>query len=47
MVRDWSLGSDGGLRFTCRFVIPELEELGKVILEEARKTQYSMHPGET
>ncbi|XP_072983499.1 uncharacterized protein [Typha latifolia] len=37
----------GTLRFGDRFCVPDVGELRKKILEEARHTSYNVHPGET
>ncbi|XP_074297559.1 uncharacterized protein LOC141628298 [Silene latifolia] len=39
------MGSDGGLRFTGRWCVPDDEELKRMILTEAHSTPYSVHPG--
>jgi len=45
--KDFSLGSDGILRFQGRVCVPDDVEVKKVILEEGHKSCLSLHPGMT
>ena len=45
--KDFTIGSDGVLRFRGRVCIPEDLEVKGVILEEGHKSRFSMHPGMT
>ncbi|XP_071906072.1 uncharacterized protein [Coffea arabica] len=42
---DFTLGSDGILRFRNRVVMPKDEGLRKEILEEAHRSKFTVHPG--
>jgi len=46
-VREFTLGSDGILRFQGRVCVPDDVEVKKFILEEWHKIRLSMHPGMT
>ena len=41
---DWSIGSDGGLRFKNRLIVPESSDIKKEILEEAHRSRLIVHP---
>jgi len=44
---DFTLGSDGILRFQGRICVPDDVEVKKLILEEGHKSRLSLHPGMT
>ncbi|KAF5454671.1 hypothetical protein F2P56_024318 [Juglans regia] len=44
---DFSVSEDGVLRFRGRLCVPANEELKRVILEEAHRSLYTVHPGST
>ena len=44
---EWSMDADSGLRLHGRLVVPESDNLKKEIMDEAHRTRYSVHPGET
>ena len=46
-VREFTLGSDGILRFHGRMCIPEDAEVKRLILEEGHKSYLSLHLGMT
>jgi len=46
-VKDFSLGSDGVLRFQGRVCVPNDVEVERLIFEEAHKSRLSLHPGMT
>jgi len=45
--KDFTLGSDGILRFQGRVCVPDDVEVKKLILEERHKSHLSLHPGMT
>ena len=42
---EWSVGSDGGLRFSGRLCVPDDPEIRKEVLSEAHRSRYAIHPG--
>lgn len=44
---DFSIGTDGGIRFQQRLVVPDVANLKNEILEEAHRSRYTVHPGST
>ncbi|XP_011624538.1 uncharacterized protein LOC105420898 [Amborella trichopoda] len=44
---DFSIGSDGLLRFKARIWVPNDESAKMAILEEAHHSRYMIHPGDT
>ena len=44
---DWSVSSDGCLRFRGRLWIPAVTELRDSILEESHRSRFTVHPGRT
>ncbi|XP_020098378.1 uncharacterized protein LOC109717113 [Ananas comosus] len=44
---DFTMGSDGALRFRNRWRIPKDEEIQRAILQEAHQSPYSVNPGGT
>ncbi|WVY91911.1 hypothetical protein V8G54_037425 [Vigna mungo] len=45
--KDFTLGTDGILRFRSRVCVPVKSELKRMILEEGHKSRFSIHPGMT
>ena len=45
--KGWSIEADGSVKLSGRLVVPDLPELRKEIMDEAHKSKYSIHPGET
>ena len=44
---DWSVGSDGGLRFKNRLIVPDVDDIRRDILEKAHISRLTVHPGGT
>ncbi|XP_020094884.1 uncharacterized protein LOC109714595 [Ananas comosus] len=44
---DFTIDTDGMLRYRNRWCVPENKEVRKLILQEAHRSPYSVHPGET
>ena len=44
---DWSVDSDGGLRFKGKLCVPNIVELRKEIMDDAHRSRYTIHPGGT
>lgn len=44
---DFSLKSDGLIRFRNQIYVPRDAEINSTLLKEAHQTAYSLHPGET
>ncbi|XP_020112151.1 uncharacterized protein LOC109726770 [Ananas comosus] len=42
---DFGIDAGGALRFRNRWCVPENEDVRKLILQEAHRTPYSIHPG--
>jgi len=45
--KDVSIGDDGVLRMQGRICVPNVDGLRELILEEAHRSRYSIHPGAT
>ena len=45
--KGWSIEADGSVKLSGRLVVPDLLDLRKEIMDEAHKSKYSVHPGET
>jgi hypothetical protein len=45
--KGFSVSDDGSLRMNGLLVVPEIDDLKKEIFDEAHKSRYSIHPGET
>ena len=43
----FSKGGDGVLRYRNRLCVPDVDDLRKLILQEAHNSSYSIHPGST
>ena len=43
----FSKGGDGVLRYQDRLCVPDVDDLRKLILQEAHNSSYSIHPGST
>ena len=43
----FSKGGDGVLRYQDRLCVPDVDDLRKMILQEAHNSSYSIHPGST
>ena len=43
----WSIETDGSVKLNGRLVVPDSLELKREIMDEAHKSKYSIHPGET
>ena len=44
---EWSIGTDGALKCRDRLCVPDIDNLRKDILDEAHKSQLTVHPGGT
>ena len=44
---EWSVGSDGALRFHGRLCVPDDLELRREVLEVAHRSRFTVHPGAT
>ena len=44
---DWRIREDGALYFRNRLAVPKAGEIKKMILHEAHKSRYAIHPGST
>ena len=42
---EWSVGTDGGLRFLGRLCVPNDPEIIKEVLSEAHRSPFAIHPG--
>ncbi|XP_024196270.2 uncharacterized protein LOC112199487 [Rosa chinensis] len=45
VTNEWMVGQDGCVRFKGRMVVPENDHIRKMVLEEAHRTCFTMHPG--
>ncbi|XP_058111907.1 uncharacterized protein LOC131255231 [Magnolia sinica] len=43
----WQIGLDDGLRFQGRLYVPDISELKKALMDEAHRTQFTIHPRST
>ena len=44
---DWSVDSEGGLRYVGRLFVPDLDDLRLRVLDEAHRSRFTIHPGTT
>ena len=45
--REFTVSSDGTLRYKDRICVPKVSDLREQLLKEAHETPYSVHPGTT
>ena len=44
---EWSIGSDGALKYKNRLCVPNIDHLRKDLLDEAHRSRLMVHPGGT
>ena len=44
---EWTVGSNGEVRFRSRLCVPDNDDLKREVLDEAHRSRYTVHPGST